>query len=269
MLREFLPFRTHNRLSQSLAIIAVAIVQIATTHLTEWLGVGQDVATRSAIASHPLMPLGPAFIIWGAIYAFALVAAVWQLLPAQKYNHALEQAGWNIAGVGLLCAAWQIWVPLNGFDWISTILVGLALVVGVAGLLRLRQDDMLSRMDTIMVFAPLALVTGWLTAACFLNFTSELVAGQYGLDPTHMPVSLGFLIGLIVFGGLMTHLTESLTFGAALVWALSWVMAANLLRDHEPAMVTTAVVGIIAVAIVCAWSITHHHETGPMTLRRG
>ncbi len=269
MLRELAAWPSHNRFLQTVAIIVAAIAQIVTARLTVWLHVGQGVETRSLLATHPLVPLGPAFAIWGLIYAWMLVSAVWQALPDQRFNRALEGAGWNLAGIGAINALWQIWVPLNGFDWVSSLLVAIALVIGVGGLMRLRGDDLLSRADRLMVFAPLALVTGWLSIACVVNFTSELVAGGYDFNPVNAEVSAGFLVALIAFGGIMAYLSESLAYSAAVVWGLAWVALANLYRDHEPAMVTIALAGVAVIAVACLWSLTHHHEVEPMHMRRG
>ncbi len=267
MLRELIAWPSHNRFWQSVAIALAAIAQIVTAGLPGWLHLGQSVATRSLLASHPLVPLGPAFAIWGLIYAWMLVAAIWQAWPSQRFNRALEDAGWNMAGIMLINAIWQVWVPINGFDWLSSVLVASALCLGVSGLMRLRANDMLSRMDSLLVFAPLALVTGWLTCACVVNFTSELVANGYDLNPVRTGVSLGFLLALIAFGGVIVYVTESVAYSAALVWGLSWVALGNIYRDHEPAMVTTAVIGIMAVAVTCVFALTHRHHGDPMQLR--
>jgi hypothetical protein len=80
------------------------------------------------VASHPLVPSGYAFSIWGAIFLFSLIAAIWQLLPQQKHNRALAAVGWNMAGIYLINALWQVWVPIAGFDWGSVALVLLALI---------------------------------------------------------------------------------------------------------------------------------------------
>lgn len=269
MTKDLIMTRNHGRTAQAAAVFLTAIAQIACARLTDFLHVGTNVELRSAATTHPLVPLGFAFAIWGAIYLFSFTAAVWQAMPEQRHNRAVEAVGWNMAGIYLINAIWQIWVPLNGFDWISALLVAGALILGVSGLLRLRQDMVLSHIDNLMVFAPLALVTGWMTAACFVNFTSMLVAGGFAIDPTQANVSLGFLMALIVFGGVMVWLTESVVYSAALLWALFWIMMANIYRDHEPGMVTTAVIGMALTGLLCAWAVTHHHESGPMQLRRG
>lgn len=269
MAQDIVRDRAPGRGLQPFVILLAAIAPIVTARLTDFLHLGVNVELRSAVTSHPLVPWSPAFAIWGAIYLFALIAAVWQMLPDQKYNRALHAVGWNIAVIGFVNALWQVWVPMEGFDWVSVALVFIALITGISGLLRLRQDMVLSRDDELLVFAPLALVTGWLTAACFVNFTSTLVAGYYALDPSYVSVSLGFLVGLILFGGVMAWLTESLVYSGALVWALFGILMANIYRDSQPAMVTACVIGIALVGLVSAWAVTHRHESGPMHLRRG
>ena len=269
MAKDLIKTHGRGRTVQAVAVLLTAIAQIATARLTDFLHVGINVELRSAVASHPLVPLGYAFAIWGAIYLFSFIAAVWQMLPEQRHDRAMDAVGWNLAGIYLVNTVWQIWVPLNGLDAISVGLVAVALILGISGLLRLRQDVELMRIDSLMMFAPLALVTGWLTAACFVNFTSMLVAGNFGLDPGQANVSLAFLMALVVFGGVMVWLTESVVYSCALVWALFWIMMANIYRDHEPAMVTTAIIGMALIGLLCAWAVTHHHESGPMELRRG
>lgn len=261
--------RLPHRFLQSLAILAGAVAQIACARLTAWFGIGQDVDVRSALAAHPLVPLPPAFAIWAAIFAWMLLAAVWQMLPAQRFSRALDEVGWNLASIGAVNALWEVWVPVNGFDAFSSILVATALVLGITGLMRLGAMEGLSRKDSGLIAAPLGLVTGWLTVAAFVNFTSELAAGGHGLDPTAMPVSAGFLIGLILFGAVMLWLTESPTYGLALVWALFWIISANIYRDHEPAMVAVGLTGIIAVILVAVWISTHRHQDASGQLRGG
>lgn len=257
----------HDRFLQTVAIVAAAVGQIVTARLTAWLHIGQQVETRSAFASHPLTPLGPAFAIWIVIYAGMLATAIWQAMPRQKYNRALDHVGWNIAAIGAINALWQIWVPLYGFDWVSSLLVATALTLGVSALMRLRGNILLARADEVMIAGPLALVTGWLSVAAVVNFTSELVAGGYGLDPRDPAISLAFLIGLAAFGAVMAWLSESLVYGVAVIWGLAWVALANIYRDHEPGLATAAVIGIAAVSLICLFTLSQRHAGGSLQAR--
>ncbi len=263
------PFARGGRRLQSLAIIAAAAGQILTARLTAWLHLGQEIGTRSAFASHPLTPLGPAFAIWVVIYAGMLATAIWQAMPRQTYNRALDHVGWNIAAIGAINALWQIWVPLYGFDWVSSLLVATALTLGISALMRLRGNILLAKADDLMLHAPLALVTGWLSVAAVVNFTSELVAGGHGLDPRDPNVSMAFLIALAAFGAVMAWLSESLVYSAAVIWGLAWVALANIDREHEPALATMAVIGIAAVALICLLTHARRHTDGSLQARGG
>ena len=233
---------------QALAILVAALAQIAFARLTDVLHIGQSVAVRSSLTSHPLVPWGYAFIIWGVIYACALGAALWQLGPKHRNNIALRGVGWQTALIYLINAVWQVWVPLHGFDWVSVGMVVVALTLGISSLVGLRHMA-LSRKEEMLVAGPLALVTGWLTAACCVNITSALVAGHSAvLNPMEANISLAFLVGLILFGGVVVLATHSLLYSLALIWALFWIMMANIYRDHVMAMATVSLIGILIVA---------------------
>jgi heme/copper-type cytochrome/quinol oxidase subunit 4 len=262
-----MPSLQSSRQLQAVAILVLAVVQIVSAQLTDFLHIGQSVALRSQAALHPLVPAGYAFAIWAAIYLWSLISAVWQMGEKHRDDPALKAVGWNMAGVYLINSLWQIWVPLRGLEWISFVLVALALVLGLSGLLRLRELGAVSGEDTGFVFAPMALTSGWLTAATFINFTSVLVGQHYALNPVNPGVSMVFLGVLLAFGALMAWLTTSLTYSLGLMWAAFWIMMANIYRDHDLGMATLSLAGIIVIAVVCAWALYerrpsqggHHH----------
>lgn len=250
MSRNLIMSGRDSRRWQAAAILLAALFQIAFARVTDLLHVGQSVEIRSALTSHPLVPLGYAFVIWLGIYAYALVAALWQLGPKHRNNVALRDIGWQTAGIYLLNALWQVWVPLRGLDTISVLIVGAALSLGIYSLMRLR-DLHLSRKDEMFVVGPVALTTGWLTAAFCVNITSALVAARnMVINPMEVNVSLVFLLALIAVGGALIYATRSLLYSIALIWALFWVMMANIYRDHEMTMATVALGGIIVAAAI-------------------
>ncbi|WP_303828439.1 hypothetical protein [Asticcacaulis taihuensis] len=241
---------------QSIVVLALAVVQIATARLMVGLGIGEPVEVQSALVSHPLVPYKTAFVIWGLIYAYALIAAIWQVLPRQKESAALETVDWNFIVVWLVNSLWQLWVPLIGLEWISFCLIVVAVFAGLNGLLKLRHELKLSRKEKLLVAGPLALVTGWLTAACVVNFTSAMIWTGFGLDAGNTAVSVIFLIALIAFGGWMVYRTGNSLYAAGLAWALFWVLIANQSRDHEPAMVAVAAIGlalVVGIRVYLLW----------------
>jgi hypothetical protein len=143
-----------------------------------------------------------------------------------------------------------LWVPVIGLEWISFCLVAVALFAGLNGLLKLRNELTLSLKEKILVAGPLGLVTGWLTAACFVNFTSAMIWTGFGIDAGNAAVSALFLIALIAFGGWMVYRTGNSLYAAGLAWALFWILIANQSRDHETAMVVIAAAGMAIVAAI-------------------
>lgn len=247
---------------QAPAILAAAAAQIVCARLTDVAGLGQPVEVRSALASHPLVPLGFAFTIWAVIYLYALVAAVWQINARQRNNLALRETGWNLAGIYLINAVWEVWVPLRGFDVVSVLLVGVALALGISALIRLKALN-LSGKDEWLVAGPMALVTGWLTAAFVVNITSALVAAHNPvINPLAVNISVAFLLGLIAFGAVVINATHSLLYSTALMWALFWVMMANIYRGHFLSMSSVALGGMVVVAAITAWQLYENSHSG-------
>ncbi len=247
---------------QAAAILVAAMLQIAFARVTDLLHVGQSVEIRSALSSHPLVPMGFAFAIWGAIYAYALVAALWQLGPKHRKNLALRDMGWQTAGIYTLNALWQVWVPIRGLDIVSVLIVGTAVVLGISSMMRVR-DLHLSRKEEIFVVGPVALTTGWLTAAFCINITSSLVASHNTLiNPMEVNVSLLFLLALIAVGAALVYATRSVLYSVALIWALFWVMMANIYRDHEMAMATVALGGVIVAAAITGRQLYQSGQRG-------
>lgn len=250
MSRNLISTGGDSRRWQAAAILVAAMLQIAFARVTDLLHVGQSIEIRSALSSHPLVPMGYAFTIWGAIYTYALIAALWQLGPKHRNNLALRDIGWQTAGIYALNALWQVWVPIRGLDAVSVIIVGAGLALGISSLMQVR-DLHLSRKDEIFVLGPVALTTGWLTAAFTVNITSALVASHNSLvNPMEVNVSLIFLLALIVVGAVLIYATHSLLYSVSLIWALFWVMMANIYRDHEMAMASVALGGIIVAAAI-------------------
>ncbi len=262
MSRNLIMSGSDTRRWQAGAILVAALLQIAFARVTDMLHVGQSVEIRSALSSHPLVPLGYAFIIWGVIYAYALVAALWQLGPKHRNNLALRDIGWQTAGIYTLNALWQVWVPIRGLDAVSIVIVGAALALGVTSLLQVR-DLHLSKKDELFVVGPVALTTGWLTAAFCVNITSSLVAGHNTLiNPMEVNVSLVFLLALVAVGAALIYATRSLLYSVALIWALFWVMMANIYRDHEMAIATVALGGIIVAAAITGRQLYQSGQRG-------
>jgi len=236
--------------ARSALVLALAVAQIVTSFSPDLFGFAETVASRVKPLEHSLLPIAYAFAIWGVIYAGNLVFAVWQALPTNRSHPLARQIGWLAAGMYAINAAWQVWVPLFGADWISSLLLAAELALGMAALLRIRGARPLGRAETWLVAAPVGLLTGWITAAAFVNFSTSVIQdGSWLFDPRHVPAAAALLAATIAFAALAVNATRSAAQAAGILWALHGIVVANLVRAPEPLIVWVAAAGVPAVIL--------------------
>lgn len=240
----------------AILLVIASIAQIIGGELPMLQHWGVDMATRSGQLTHPLVPYGFAFAIWGVIYLYSLVAAFNCLRPFVNQSEVFDKAVWPTIFMYAINTVWSLWVPFYGFDLIS---VGMILASLAVGLLTLRELGPKARHNaqTVWVFAPLALLTGWITVASVLNVTSYLVQINAILNPRLEWVSFVFLVGVITAGSILIFLVKSRVYSIPLVWALIWIMVANLVRAPSALMVNTAVVGLLVMLCIILFARIH------------
>jgi len=234
------------RMPWGYAVLILSITQILAGFLPMVLGIGEDMRTLSARAAHPLVPSGMAFSIWGVIYGYSLLAAIVGLF-IKSDNRATDKVLLRAAAIMYGCnTLWSIWVPLFGFDEFSIVVIIVSALSGISALI---MTGPLTRTfkETLWYFGPLALLTGWTTAASVLNLTSYLVSHASILDPTN-PVISAIFLGLVIFiGAVLTLVIKSRLYSIPVLWALFWVMHANSQPDSPKLMADTAVIGLMIV----------------------
>jgi hypothetical protein len=232
-------------------VLVFAIGQIATTQASDLLGFTETVQSRAEAAEHPLVPIEYAFAIWGLIYLGAIVFAVWQILPGNLSNPVSRRIGWWAAGMYAINTVWQIWAPWAGLDWITFGLLACALGFGIWALNRLQSlGRPLTRREWAVAAAPLGLLTGWLTAATFVNLASSAQwAGLSPFTPQPLMVSIALLSGTLLFAALAVNGTRSSTQVTAIIWALHGIVVANLIREPQPVLAAMAAAGILIVVV--------------------
>ncbi|RYH03319.1 hypothetical protein EU805_06240 [Salipiger sp. IMCC34102] len=187
----------------------------------------------------PVQPAGYTFGIWGLIYLWLIVSAVYGVLRKR------DDPAWNRARTPL-CASLALGVP---WLWIATESALLAtlliwLMLGFAILALLRA----SREKRLFLRAPVALYAGWLTAASFVSLATVLAG--YGIGMTSYGWAFAGILGTLGMGIVVYRILPAPLYLAALVWALVGIIAANGL---ETFMVTaTALSGVVVLACVMA-----------------
>lgn len=232
-------------------VLVFAIGQIATTQAPALFGFAETVQSRAEAVEHALVPIDYAFAIWGLIYLGAIMFAVWQILPPNLSNPVSRRIGWWVAGMYAINTVWQVWAPWAGLDWITFGLLACALGFGIWALNRLRGlGRPLKHREWVVAAGPLGLLTGWLTAATFVNLASSAQwAALPAFSPQSLMVSIALLSGALLFAALSVNGTRSWTQAAAIIWALHGIVVANLIREPQPVLATMAAAGILIIVV--------------------
>merc|ERR1712232_634292 len=142
-------------------------------------------------------PSGSAFSIWGVIFTFQGIFAVYQLLPSVRAKPMVQEgvSYWYI----LTCLFQSCWTPCFGFEQITLalvfiVLIWLALVALVYQQYYVKGADH-NLLEYWLLRFHFAIHCGWLTAASVLNV--NLLAVKLELNPdtqlTMGIVSLAYL----------------------------------------------------------------------------
>ena len=165
----------------------------------------------------PVQPEGYAFALWGVIYTWLGVSAVFGVLKRR------DDASWDAARLPLIIsisvgAAW-LWVALASPIW-ATILIWVMLGTALTALVNAPTKDI------GWFAAPVGLFAGWLTAAA--NVSLGVAGAGYGLwfeayGWAYLCITMALIIAIFV----IQKAQFSVTYAAAVVWALVGIVVAN------------------------------------------
>ncbi|ARE38504.1 membrane protein, putative [Rhodovulum sp. P5] len=192
----------------------------------------------------PVQPAGYAFAIWGLIYVWLTVSAVFGMVKRGT------DPVWEPARLPLILsvgpgAAW-IGVAQMSPLWASVLLWWM-LAMALWALARTPF------VDRWWYQAPLAVYAGWLTAASWVSV--GLLGAGYGLVFGEVIWALIALAGALVTGALvLLWLDRAPEYGAALLWALVGVVVANLLA--VPVVSIAAIAGILLIGLMTVRAAT-------------
>ena len=183
----------------------------------------------------PVQPAGYAFSIWGVIYLWLIVSAVWGLwrAPAGTVHDAMRWPLLVSLGIGVFWLAAAVASPVLAVAMISV----MAAAAIMAVLRAAEQDVWLQR-------RPVALYAGWLTAATGVGL--GVVLGGYGVLSSQSAAILCLVGVLVVALAVQSARPREWGYPVALVWALIGVIVANASGPNWP-VVALAGVGIVAL----------------------
>lgn len=183
----------------------------------------------------PIQPEGYAFAIWGLIYGWLVVSAVFGLWKRG------QDAGWNAARGPLLIslALGTPWLAVANISalWATVLIFAMAVPAILALLAAPRHDRWLLQ-------APLGLYAGWLTAASFVSLGST--AAGYGIltDSVGWAV-IGIIAALGVAVAVLWAKPQAPEYGLTVIWALVAIIVANGVTANPISLLAGA--GVLAI----------------------
>jgi hypothetical protein len=178
----------------------------------------------------PIQPAGYAFAIWGLIYAWLIVSAVFGITKrgdSPSWDHARAPLIISLA----IGTPW-LWIANQSAIWATITIVAMA-IFAISALLRAPLSD------RWWLQAPVGIYAGWLTAASFVSIGST--AAGYGIAFGSLGWAyVGIIAALSVTLTVLWHKPHAPEYGLIVIWALVGIIAAN----------TTAVISVSALATI-------------------
>ena len=190
----------------------------------------------------PIQPAGYAFAIWGLIYAWLTISAVFGVVKRR------DSPTWDHARAPLIISLavgtpW-LWIANQSAIW-ATISIFIMAIFAIWALLRAPA------FDRWWFQAPVGIYAGWLTAASFVSLGST--AAGYGivlgsLGWAYLAIPLALIVTLTV----VSRRPSAPECGMTVIWALVGIIVANTTQNTGVSAMAAA--GIIIVAAT-AWKL--------------
>lgn len=255
--------------TRRLVVLASALFAVVIGQAQVFMGWGQSPAEFAADSDATLRVAGFAFAIWGIIYAWLLVYAVRQAIPATPETPLLKGLGWPSVAA-LLAIGW--WVVAAAFDWeTGTIILifGALLVLLIPLLVQAGAIRALPRgdPDRWMTVWPLGLLAGWLSVAAPVNLLT-VVTGNGDL-PSALPPTAWAILAVAIVSAVALGVTARLrtpAFALPVAWGLIGVFSAE--QPRNAVLAFTALAAAIAVligAVILVFRLAPRERSAPTT----
>ena len=164
----------------------------------------------------PIQPAGYAFAIWGLIYGWLVVSAVYGIWKRPRNN------AWNKVRTPLIIslALGTPWLAVANASavWATVLIFAMAAAAIVAVILAPKADRYFLR-------APVAVYAGWLTAASFVSLGST--AAGYGVLFGALGWAYVGILGALGVAAIVQLRSGAPAYGPTVIWALFAIIMAN------------------------------------------
>ena len=164
----------------------------------------------------PIQPEGYAFAIWGLIYGWLVVSAVYGVIKRA------DNPQWDYARKPLIIslAVGTPWLAVASASAVwATILIVVMAATAIMALLRA------PRKFRWFFKVPVGIYAGWLTAASFVALGST--AAGYDIGPMAQGWAYIGIIGALIVATAILQRSKSAAYGFTVVWALVGIIVAN------------------------------------------
>ncbi len=198
---------------------------------------GYDPAMFPLIIARPsIQPAGYAFAIWGLIYLWLGLHALFGL-ALRRSDPAWDAPRWPAI---IAIATGALWLVIaNTYPLIATVGIWIMQAAALTAFLRADPDH-----DRWLLSAPLAIFAGWLTAAAAVS-TGVVIAG-YGLltDTVSALAMLALVLTITLIA--QPFRPQMPVYGLTVIWALGGVIAVNW--TPNPTVAYAAAAGALILA---------------------
>lgn len=192
----------------------------------------------------PIQPAGYAFSIWGLIYLWLGISAVFGIAKR------VDDPAWDRARPYLI-ASLAVGTPWLYVATQSAILATVMIIaMAVFAILALRNAP--DGFDRWMFQAPVAIYAGWLTAASFVSIGSTMAGYGVLMGSTgwaYTGITGALIVALYVF----TQFRHAPEYMLTIIWALVGIIVANMDRNDPVAIY--AAIGIAIVLAATLWQV--------------
>lgn len=229
------------------AVLVASMISQFAAGIVGGVGVAaESVGTVAESYPNPLLPAGTAFGIWTLIYLATLVTAIRHCFPAQLGRSVQRGIGWKLAAAGVLNAAW---ILCFGNRWIvAAQVVIIALLILLAVTYRtVTAHPAAGAADRLTIHLPVAVYTGWVSAATVVGLVTTITAGGVTVTATTAVIVLAAATVPIAVASWFGNAT--IGYAGAVVWALAWIIAQ---ASGGVAVATAVCLVVVVVTVVVA-----------------
>ena len=186
----------------------------------------------------PVQPAGYAFSIWGLIYLWLIAGTLFGLLRRATDEDWAPARPWLSASLIVGVA----WIPAANLSVpVATVMIWIMLATGLIALFKLGDED------RWLQLSPVAIYTGWLTAASCVSI--GLVLAGYGILNGTVAAIVAIILALGIALFVQFSLHRAPEYGLTVIWALVGIILSNT-QPVNIAVIGLCIVGIIAILAV-------------------